>query len=83
MGMNESRYRYRNPRPHFSILQAVITRLKRARGGSSRDECTTEKPTTSWIQRALLRLFGPPLVLILIVLSIFALPYFRSKSNST
>lgn len=37
----------------------------------------------SWIQRALLRLFGPPLILILIVLSMFAIlyiPYVRSWS---
>jgi len=31
---------------------------------------------TSWIKRALLRLSGPPLVLILIVLSMFALQYY-------
>lgn len=31
---------------------------------------------TSWIKRALLRLYGPPLVLIVIVLSMFALQYF-------
>ena len=74
-GVNESRYR--NPRLKSHIFRPVQGRrqdLMSANGSTNckrpiqMDARRKSQQLTSWIKRALLRLYGPPLVLIVIVL---------------